>query len=98
MVYSSNSNFKSSTQDQEVSITVTASGHFATNQMKDGIVIWIQGGFWNFQIENSKVSISLINNLDGNKHLLVSKAYVYVSKIIIHGIDFLIQRLNLFNN
>jgi len=28
------------------------------------------------QIENSKVSISLIKDLDGNKYLLVSKAYV----------------------
>lgn len=30
------------------------------------------------QIENSKVSISLIKDLDGNKHLLVSKAYVEI--------------------
>ena len=33
--------------------TVIASGHFANNQMKDGIVTWIQGGFWNLQIDNS---------------------------------------------
>lgn len=32
-------------------------------------------------IQNSKVSMSLIKDLDGNKHLLVSKAYVYLSKI-----------------
>lgn len=30
------------------------------------------------QIENSKVSMSLINDLDGNKHLLVSKAYMEI--------------------
>lgn len=30
------------------------------------------------QIENSKVSMSLIKDLDGNKHLLVSKAYVEI--------------------
>ena len=29
-------------------------------------------------IENSKVSISLIKDLDGKKHLLVSKAYVEI--------------------
>ncbi len=29
-------------------------------------------------IENSKVSMSLIKDLDGNKHLLVSKAYVEI--------------------
>jgi hypothetical protein len=29
-------------------------------------------------IENSKVSMSLIKDLDGRKHLLVSKAYVEI--------------------
>ena len=29
-------------------------------------------------IENSKVSMSLINDMDGNKHLLVSKAYIEI--------------------
>ena len=29
-------------------------------------------------IKNSKVWISLIKNLDGNKHLLVTKAYVEI--------------------
>ena len=30
------------------------------------------------QIENSKVSMSLIKDLEGNKHLLISKAYVEI--------------------
>ena len=30
------------------------------------------------QIENSKVSMSLIKDLDGKKHLLISKAYVEI--------------------
>ena len=30
------------------------------------------------QIQNSKVSISVVKDLDGNKHLLVSKAYVEI--------------------
>lgn len=30
------------------------------------------------QIENSKVSMSLIKDLDGNKHLLISKAYMEI--------------------
>lgn len=30
------------------------------------------------QIENSKVSLSLIKDLDGNKHLLISKAYMEI--------------------
>ena len=29
-----------------------ASGHFANNQIKEGVVTWIQGGFWNLQINN----------------------------------------------
>ncbi len=30
------------------------------------------------QIENSKVSMSLIEDMNGNKHLLVSKAYIEI--------------------
>ena len=30
------------------------------------------------KIENSKVLVSLIKDLDGNKHLLVSKAYMEI--------------------
>ena len=30
------------------------------------------------KIENSKVSMSLVKDLDGNKHLLVSKAYTEI--------------------
>jgi len=38
-------------EENELQIMI-ASGHFANNQMKDGIVTWIQGGFWNLQIDN----------------------------------------------
>jgi hypothetical protein len=30
---------------------IKASGHFANNQIQDGIVTWIQGGFWNLAID-----------------------------------------------
>jgi antitoxin component of MazEF toxin-antitoxin module len=30
------------------------------------------------KIENSKVSMSLIKDLDGNKHLLISKVYIEI--------------------
>ncbi len=30
------------------------------------------------RIENSKVSMSLIKDVDGNKHLLISKAYIEI--------------------
>ena len=39
--------------EKNESQTVMASGHFANNQMKDGVVTWIQGGLWNLQIDNS---------------------------------------------
>ncbi len=38
-----------SNQEKESKI-IKASGHFANNQIKDGIVTWIQGGFWNLEI------------------------------------------------
>ncbi|MDP8906480.1 MAG: hypothetical protein M3M88_03055 [Thermoproteota archaeon] len=37
-----------------------AAGHFANNQIRDGVVTWIQGGYWNLQIVN--VSDKLDNN------------------------------------
>src|SRR3954452_12570372 len=42
-----------------------ASGHFANNQIKDGIVTWIQGGLWNLQIKSSP-SNNTSNNTGGN--------------------------------
>jgi hypothetical protein len=31
---------------------IKALGHFANNQIQDGIVTWIQGGFWNLNVNN----------------------------------------------
>ncbi len=41
---------------------VLASGHFANNQMENGIVTWIQGGLWNLEIKD----ISYKNMLNPN--------------------------------
>ncbi len=41
-------------KEENESQRVIASGHFANNQMKDGIVTWIQGGFWNLEIDSSE--------------------------------------------
>src|SRR5918993_1077005 len=38
--------------EQNKSKMIKAFGHFANNQLKDGIVTWIQGGFWNLNINN----------------------------------------------
>jgi hypothetical protein len=46
--------------------TIMASGHFANNQIKDGVVTWIQGGYWDLQIQNTTNDINItqgnINN------------------------------------
>jgi hypothetical protein len=49
----SDNSSNNSTIEQNESRTVMASGHFANNQMEDGIVTWIQGGLWNLEIDNS---------------------------------------------
>ena len=41
------------TRGQDEPILVLASGHFANNQMENGIVTWIQGGLWNLEIKDS---------------------------------------------
>ena len=46
--------------EQNKSIMIKAFGHFANNQLKDGIVTWIQGGFWNLNINN--ITNSNVNN------------------------------------
>ena len=42
-----------------------ASGHFANNQIKGGIVTWIQGGLWNLQIQSLPYN-NTNNNTAGN--------------------------------
>ncbi|MDX1373062.1 MAG: hypothetical protein R3321_11360, partial [Nitrososphaeraceae archaeon] len=45
---------------------VKAFGHFSNNQIIDGIVTWIQGGYWNLTIRN----IINDNNLNDNNILI----------------------------
>jgi len=47
-------------EEQNESKIIKAFGHFANNQIKDGIVTWIQGGFWELKINDT--AISIINN------------------------------------
>jgi len=49
-------------QEQNKSKMIKAFGHFANNQIKDGIVTWIQGGFWELTINN-------IDNDSGSSNL-----------------------------
>ena len=60
-------------EEQNKSKIIKAFGHFANNQIKDGIVTWIQGGFWELKIydtANSNINnsnVELINNKSSNK-------------------------------
>lgn len=49
----SNNNTLNNTINQNDTVIAHASGHFANNQIKDGIVTWIQGGFWDLLIKNA---------------------------------------------
>ena len=59
--------------EQNKSKIIKAFGHFANNQIQDGIVTWIQGGFWELKINdtsNSNVNNNnsqLINNHSSSK-------------------------------
>jgi hypothetical protein len=53
-----NNNTTKDVTNKNNSIIVHASGHFANNQIKDGIVTWIQGGFWDLLINNSTDNIN----------------------------------------
>ncbi|HSF00525.1 MAG TPA: hypothetical protein VLA48_06475, partial [Nitrososphaeraceae archaeon] len=46
---------------------IKAFGHFANNQIKDGIVSWIHGGFWELKINN--ITNGNVNN---NNNILIN--------------------------
>ena len=52
--------------EQNKSKMIKAFGHFANNQLKDGIVTWIQGGFWNLNINN------ITNSNDNNNNIHIT--------------------------
>jgi len=51
------------TRQQDDSQDVKASGHFANNQIKDGIVKWIQGGFWSLDVKNQSSKETETSNM-----------------------------------
>jgi hypothetical protein len=55
-------------QEQNKSKMIKAFGHFANNQIKDGIVTWIQGGFWELTINNVANDSSSSSNLNKNNN------------------------------
>jgi hypothetical protein len=55
-------------EEQNKSKIIKAFGHFANNQINDGIVTWIQGGFWELTINSNNTNDSI--NLN-NKNSLI---------------------------
>ncbi|MGE5705269.1 MAG: hypothetical protein ACM3XP_00955 [Nitrososphaerales archaeon] len=55
-------------QEQNKSKVIKAFGHFANNQIKDGIVTWIQGGFWELTINNIANDTGSSSNLNNNNN------------------------------
>lgn len=55
-------------QEQNKSKMIKAFGHFANNQIKDGIVTWIQGGFWELTINNIANDTGSSSNLNNNNN------------------------------
>ena len=63
----SNNNTLNNTINQNNTVIAHASGHFANNQIKDGIVTWIQGGLWDLLIKNA-TSANNIGNVSNNNN------------------------------
>ena len=62
-------------EEQNKFKTIKAFGHFANNQIKDGIVTWIQGGFWELTINNianDSSSTNLNNNNNGKADFIAN--------------------------
>jgi hypothetical protein len=57
-------------EKQNNSKMIKAFGHFANNQIKDGIVTWIQGGFWELKINN--ITNDSSSNLNNNNNILIN--------------------------
>ena len=47
---------------------IEASGHFASNQIENGTITWIQGGLWNLEIYNSTSNPSNETNIMNNNN------------------------------
>ncbi len=75
--FSNSSHIYASTDSQNKSENIMeAAGHFANNQIRDGVVTWIQGGYWNLQIvdisDNSDNDNQISNNTNSTANFLAN--------------------------
>ena len=64
--------------EQNKSKMIKAFGHFANNQIQDGIVTWIQGGFWELNINDTANS-----NVNNNNKLNYSITIAAIRQILL---------------
>lgn len=68
-----NANMDSQNESENM---MEAEGHFANNQIRDGVVTWIQGGYWNLQIvdisDKSDNSNQISNNTNSTANFLAN--------------------------
>src|SRR3954469_6434209 len=74
-----------------------ASGHFANNQIKDGIVTWIQGGLWNLQIK-SLPNNNTNYNTDGNNNEKPNVTAIFNANFTMIKPDGSLSHSHLINN
>ncbi len=75
-----------------------ASGHFANNQIKDGIVTWIQGGLWNLQIKSLPNSNNSIYNKSNNNSEKPNMTAVFSANFTMIKPDGSLSHNHLINN
>lgn len=57
------SNDRTANTQQNDTTLVKAYGHFANNQIQDGIVTWIEGGIWNLDIVKASNNNTMTSNM-----------------------------------
>jgi hypothetical protein len=63
---------------QKEYIITKATGHFANNQIKDGIVSWIQGGLWDLKIKSLPHTKSLSFNNKSNLTAVFNASFTMI--------------------
>ena len=63
---------------QKEFIIIKATGHFANNQIKDGMVSWIQGGLWDLKIKSLPHNKSLSFNDKSNLSAVFNASFTMI--------------------
>jgi hypothetical protein len=61
-----------SSEEQNKSKIIKAFGHFANNQINDGIVTWIQGGLWDLKINSNITNDESTTNVNNRNNSIIN--------------------------